>query len=180
MPFEAPSPPPSHRDPRPAPQAGPTAAVDAQLLVFRLDDRRFALPAGAVERVLPMMAWAPLPGAPEVVAGVVDVAGRILPVFDLRRRFALPAREPLLSDVLVLVRAGGRSAALPADGVDGLLKRAPAAVTPAPAIAAGLRHVEGVVSLDDGVAFIHDVDAFLSAAEGRQLDRALDARGTAA
>jgi purine-binding chemotaxis protein CheW len=145
------------------------------LLVFHLDGQRYALHLQAAMRVLPMMEVAPLPNAPGVVAGVINVAGRIVPVMDVRRRFGLPARESRLSDVLILAHARVGAVALPADGVAGLLERSEADVTPLAAIAPGRQHVDGVVKLDDGLALIHDVDTFLRAAEQEQLARALRA-----
>lgn len=144
------------------------------LLVFQLDEQRYALHLHAVLRVLPMMEVAPLPNAPGVVTGVINVAGRIVPVMDVRRRFGLPARAPQLSDVLILARTQARTVALPADGVAGLLERADAEVTPVASIAPGVQHVDGVVKLDDGLALIHDIDTFLLAAEQAQLARALE------
>lgn len=143
------------------------------LLAFHLEEQRYALRLATVVRVLPMMEIAPLPHAPGAVAGVINVAGCIFPVMDLRRRFGLAARESRLSDVLILARTAVRTVALHADGVIGLLVRADAEVTPAASIAPGLRHVGGVVKLPDGLALIHDVDDFLSSAEQERLTRAL-------
>ena len=58
-------------------------------LPFFLDDRTFALPLEMVERVTRMVAVTPLPGAPAVVRGVIDVAGDFVPVVDPRVRFGL-------------------------------------------------------------------------------------------
>jgi purine-binding chemotaxis protein CheW len=153
------------------------------LLVFQLDAQRYALHLAAVQRVLPMMAIEPLPGAPDVVSGVIDVAGGVLPVLDARRRFGLPLRGPRLSDVLILVRTGirggtatgVRSFALAADGVIGLVELGDGTVTPAALISPGVPHVAGVITLDDGLVLIHDVDTFLAAAEAALLDGALAA-----
>lgn len=148
------------------------------LLVCQVDEQRFALRLSNVVRVLPMMELTPLPGAPTVVAGVIDVAGRIIVVLDLRRRFALPTREPRLSDVLIVVCTGrARWFALPADAVSGLVERSEAEMIPAASIARGLPHVDGVVKIDEGVAWIHDADTFLSSSEQSQLRQALDHAG---
>jgi purine-binding chemotaxis protein CheW len=157
------------------------------LLVFQLQAQRYALQLDAVQRVLPMMAVEPLPGAPDVVAGVVDVAGSVVPVLDARRRFGLPHRAARLSDVLILIRAGAldhagtavpqptstRTFALAADGVIGLMELKASDVTPAGSITPEVMHVAGVAKLDDGLVLIHDVETFLAAAERVRLDGAL-------
>jgi purine-binding chemotaxis protein CheW len=145
------------------------------LLVFRLDEQRYALRLSNVVRVLPMMEVTPLPGAPAAVVGAIDVAGRVIAVLDLRCRFGLPAREPLLSDVLIVVCTDrSRWFALPADSVVGLVERPDDEVIPTASIALGLRHIDGVVKVDQGMAWIHDADTFLSSSEQNQLRHALD------
>lgn len=159
---------------QPGGQAPPANPGEPLLLVFHLDTQRYALRLADVARVLAMMEVAALPSAPAAVVGVINVAGRIVPVMDLRRRFGLPARESRLSDVLILARTGARTVALAADGVIGILARADTEVTAAASIAPGLQYVDGVVKLDDGLALIHDADTFLSLGEQEQLTRALD------
>ena len=58
------------------------------VLVARVGDRRLALPAAAVERILRMAEVTPLPGAPPGVAGVLNVQGSVLAVVDSRPRLA--------------------------------------------------------------------------------------------
>ena len=75
-----------------------------RLVVFTLDDQRYGLPLSAVERVVPMVDITPLPKAPDIVLGVVDVQGRVIPVVNLRRRLRLPERDIALTDQLVIAR----------------------------------------------------------------------------
>ncbi len=157
-------------------QGSGTALADAaqrQLLLFRIEEQRYALHIAHVLRVLPMLHVEPLPGAPDIVEGMINVAGRVVPVMRLRRRLALPEREARLSDVLVLACAGELTVALPADGVVGLLAPAHEPLPPDD-IVPGVRHIAGVVQLDDGLVLIHDLDAFLSLPERERLAGVLD------
>ena len=63
------------------------------MVVFALDEPRYALLLSAVEKVVRAVEITPLPKAPEIVVGVINAQGRILPVLDIRKRFRLPARE---------------------------------------------------------------------------------------
>jgi purine-binding chemotaxis protein CheW len=156
------------------------SAFGRSLLVFRIDDRRYALDMAVVLRALRMMEVSPLPDAPGVVSGIINVAGRLVPVMNLRHRFGIPERESLLSDVLVLAQTRALTVALPADSIDGLVVRDPNEVVPGEAIVPGMVHVAGVVKLEDGLVMIQDLDAFLSLPERRDLERALGSRGVAA
>jgi len=73
-----------------------------QLIVFTLDAQRYALHLSAVERAIRMVEITPLPKAPEIVIGVVNIHGAVIPVLNIRKRFRLPEREPDLGDQLIV------------------------------------------------------------------------------
>lgn len=148
-----------------------------QLVVFALDDQRYGVALSAVERVTRSVDITPLPKAPDIVLGIVNVQGRVIPVIDLRRRFRLPEREIALTDRLVIAHTAQRPVALVADSVSGVLEHAGPDRVGAEAILPGLEYVDGVVKLDDGLILIHDLDRFLSLDEAEALDRAMAAAG---
>jgi purine-binding chemotaxis protein CheW len=59
-----------------------------QLVVLTLDEQRYALHLSAVERIVRMVEITPLPKAPQIVLGVVNVQGRIVPIVNIRKRFS--------------------------------------------------------------------------------------------
>jgi chemotaxis signal transduction protein len=60
------------------------------LVVFTLDEQRYALHLDAVKRIVRAVEVTPLPKAPQIVLGVVNVQGKVIPVMNLRSRFSLP------------------------------------------------------------------------------------------
>lgn len=146
----------------------------AQLLVFCLDDRRFALPLAVVERVIRAVDVTPLPNAPAIVLGAINVHGRVLPVLNVRRRFALPERDVTPADWFLLAHTGRQRVALVVDESEGVLERPHADVVSSTEVAAGLEPFPGVIKLDDGLVLIHDLERFLSIDEARALDAAMD------
>lgn len=147
-----------------------------QLVVFVIEGERYALPLPAVERVLPMVAVSPLPKAPAIALGVINLHGQVIPVVDIRRRFDLPPRDYGLTARLLVARTIRRLLALPVDEVLGVREVAAEAVIPPEAVLPGIGHVAGIVALADGLLFIHDLDAFLSLDEEQQLTEALEDR----
>lgn len=73
-------------------------------LTFRLGQDRYALDAGQVEAVLPLLAVKQLPGAPTGVAGAIGYRGRPVPLIDLSLLALGRAAEPLLSTRIILLR----------------------------------------------------------------------------
>lgn len=148
-----------------------------QLVVWTFDTQCYALPLEAVERVVRAVEIVPLPAAPAIVSGVVNVQGRIVPVVDIRRRFGLLPRETALGDKIVIARTARRRVAFFIDTVSGIAECAEEDVVAADRIVPGLEHVAGVAKLNDGVILIQDMERFLSLDEESALEKAMrDAR----
>jgi purine-binding chemotaxis protein CheW len=148
-----------------------------QLVVFLLDGRRYGLHLDATERVLPMVAIAPLPGCPEVVLGAINLHGDIVPVLDARRRLGLPPSDYGPAARLLIARTPRRTVALPVDDVLGVAEVGSERVAAPDAVVPGIAHVAGVAALADGLLLVHDLDTFFSLEEERRLDDALGHAG---
>ena len=148
--------------------------LTSQLVVFRLEEQLYALPVDAVEQVLPMVAVSPLPQAPPIALGVINLHGKVIPVLDLRRRFGLPPRDYGLAAHLLVARTMRRTLALPVDAVLGVREVAVDAITSPDAVLPGVGHVVGIVTLADDLLFIHDLDTFLALDEEQRLTGALE------
>ena len=144
-----------------------------QLVLFTLDDRRIALKLFSVERVIRAVVIAPLPGAPSIVLGVINVEGTVVPVVDMRSRFGLSARPPDIDDQYILVRTSTRILAVVADEVKGAIEADMENVVKGDTVLPGLDYVEGILKLKGKIALIHDLDRFLSLEEEKALDSAL-------
>jgi purine-binding chemotaxis protein CheW len=153
----------------------PVLAGTAKWVVFSLDGGRYALPLEAVQRIVRAARVTPLPSAPSIVLGALDVAGDVLPVFNIRRRLGLPERDIDPTNQFVIARSAHRAVVLVIDAAHGVLECDLSDTISAQDIVTGLEHVHGVIRLADGLVLIHDLDRFLSIEESRSLDEALTA-----
>ncbi len=114
---------------RPAAAAAPEAQT-IELLEFALAAERYAVETRRVGEVQPLRALTPLPGTPPFVRGIVNLRGRILPVFDLKKFFGLP--EVGLTDLhrIVVVQGADFELGLLADQVIGVRTMPRAALQP--------------------------------------------------
>jgi purine-binding chemotaxis protein CheW len=143
-------------------------------ITFTLDERYYALDVNTVERITQSVEITPLPKAPDIVLGIVNYHGKIIPVVNIRRRFHLPEKETEPTDQLIIARTLKRTVALLVDTVLGVIETSEDAVVQANTIMPGLDYVQGVVKLDDGMVIIYNLDKFLSLDEGKSLDIAVD------
>ncbi len=144
-----------------------------QLVVFRLDEKRYGLRLAVVERIVRAVEVTPLPKAPTIVLGVIDFEGRVLPVLNVRRRFRLPEREIRPADQFLIARTERHTVVLAVDEAEGVIERSPTEIVGAAQIMPGLEQIQGVIKLDDGLVSIHDLESFLSLYEARSLDETM-------
>jgi purine-binding chemotaxis protein CheW len=101
------------------PDDGADRAGSIEILEFRLAQERYAVEHRYVQEVCPFRNLTPLPCTPPFVRGIVNIRGRILPVFDLKRLFGLP--EVGVTDLhnIILVRDRELEVGLLADSIVG-------------------------------------------------------------
>jgi purine-binding chemotaxis protein CheW len=145
-----------------------------RLVHFNLDDQKYALFLSAVIRIIRVVEITGLPKAPEIVLGVINMHGLIIPVFDIRKRFRLPQREMQLDDQLIIASTSKRTVALLVDSVSDVIDIPEEKIIAGEKILPGLEYVEGVVKTEDGMILIHDLEQFLSLQEEKALHEALE------
>lgn len=143
------------------------------LLSFKLDNWHCALPMSIVEKAYRAVAITPLPKAPDIVLGIIDLHGTILPVFNVRKRFHLLEKKLKPSDHLIIAHTHKRRIALVVDSIVGVIESTEDEITSSDAILPGLDYLEGVVKSRSGMILVHDLARFLSLEEDIQLDQAL-------
>jgi purine-binding chemotaxis protein CheW len=144
-----------------------------EILVFEIGGRRFALPSLDVQELLRAVTIVPLPKAPAIVEGVINVRGKIVPVLDIRARFRLPSSALAHTDHLIVARAGERLVALRVERALDLTQVEAKDIEDARKIVPGAEYVAGVAMLPDGLVLIHDLQTFLSEAESAALGASL-------
>jgi purine-binding chemotaxis protein CheW len=145
------------------------------LLVFTVEGTRVAVNVADVCELAPAVTIVPLPNAPPIIEGVINVHGRVVPVLDIRARFGWPRRALAPSDHLIVARAGSRLVALRADRALDLVAVDPDDYEDTRTLTAGAEPISGVAKLQDGLVLIHDLQTFLKEAEAVVLDTALGA-----
>ena len=144
-----------------------------QIVVFTLDEQRYGIPLGVVERVVRMVEITHLPAAPDFIQGVINVQGKILPVVDLRRRFGLSERPVELSDQLIIIRCTSRSFAVMTDTACEVREFMDQMQTGASEILPDLPFLAGVAKLADGLILLQDPEMLLSSGETKAIDELL-------
>jgi len=73
-------------------------------LTFGLGDEVYGLEILKVQEIIGLMRVTRVPGLPEVIRGVVNLRGKVIPVVDLRRQFSMESKEDTERTCIIVVR----------------------------------------------------------------------------
>jgi len=144
-----------------------------QIVEFTLDELNYAIHLNSVVRVIHAVEIRFLPEAPEIISGIINVHGRIIPVINIRKRFGLEAKEINPDNRIIIADTGKRQIALLADTVTGMRYLSPGQVAIARKTLPFAEHLSGVAKVDEGLILIYDLEKFLSLDEEEILKQAL-------
>jgi purine-binding chemotaxis protein CheW len=147
--------------------------ITDQIVVFTLDELSYALSLNAVVKVIHAIEIRHLPKAPEIISGIINVKGQIIPVVDIRKRFGLVAQEIDPDDRLIIADTGKREVAILVDTVTGIRDLAPGQQKQARETLPFAEYLKGVAKIDDELILIYDLEQFLSLEEEKVLEQAL-------
>jgi purine-binding chemotaxis protein CheW len=144
-----------------------------EVLVFEVESQRYGVAVADVREVLRAVPLTPLPRAPAIIEGIINLRGTIVPVLDIRQRFRLPGRPVEHTDHFLVAWTCERLIALRVDRALGLVRIEASAIAQAETVLPGVDYVAQVARFPDGLVLIHDLRTFLSAAESESLADAL-------
>jgi purine-binding chemotaxis protein CheW len=95
----------------------PTQETTNQLCTFLLDGVLFGIDVRFVQEVLRLQEMTPVPLAPAVITGLINLRGHIVTAIDLRIRLELGPRPATMEPVNVVVRHGDSTVSLLVDDI---------------------------------------------------------------
>ena len=139
-------------------------------VTFSLAGETFALPVTHVYEILRVSGITRVPHAPDMVRGVTNMRGRVLPVIDLRVRLGLSVGEATPASRILVVASRGRSLGLLVDAVQQVERIQRDAVQPPPpdVMTAQSDYIVGVTDLGTRLVILLDVDRILIVRESQR------------
>lgn len=143
------------------------------LLVVHCGQRRFGVPVAAIRKVVAAPRPWPLPDAPAIVAGVVNLHGTPLVVLDPARRGAAASADMTLASRIVIISTQARPYGLLCDSVGTVLATAETQAQPLDALLPDSGLVAVLRGPDGGMIVLRDPESWLAGRDARMLDDAL-------
>lgn len=138
-----------------------------EYLTFRLGDEEYGIDILKVQEIRSYEPPTRIAGAPAFVRGVVNLRGVIVPIVDLRLRFALGSAEYSAFTVVIILNLGGRVIGIVVDAVSDVLELDPASVREAPEMSAGVDagFVVGLGTVAGRMLILVDIEQLLMSPE---------------
>lgn len=134
-----------------------------QYLIFTLDDQRYAMGLSGVEKVIRAVEMNTLPEGQDLILGLINMQGKIIPVINIRKHFYLPSREMDISDRIIISHASDLTVAFVVDTVEGVVEIPKERVNEAQKIFPRLeQYIESVGKLNEDTVLIYNVENLLS------------------
>ncbi len=147
-----------------------------QLVVFTLSDLHCALRIPDIKRILPAVDITPVPKAPEIVMGLINIRGRAVPVLTIRRLLGLCEIEMSVNHMIILAQTTTCPVAILVDEVRGVYECDTRAIVAPEDLYPGIAYLQGVTKLQDGIIYIYNLDRFLSSKDRSQIGHLLSGR----
>lgn len=150
------------------------SATSSKLVTFRVGADLFAADVGLVERVLPFAPGTPIPDVPDWLTGVMAYEGHVIPMVDLRLRFALPPRLLGAPARVLVFSARDELVGAVVDTVLDVVSYDPSRLAPPPALCRGIagEYLCGLLHRGEDVLVVLDVTRILSTTDRLAVARA--------
>lgn len=150
-------------------------ADEIQLVVFTLktDDIvcEYGIPITQVQEIIPMTTTTRMPQAPDFVEGIINLRGRIVPIIDLKKKFAMGSSILNSETRSIVVEVDGSTVGIIVDEVSEVLRLSYDSIEPPPTIIAGItaEYLTGIGKLENRLLVLLDMNKILNDREKTEL-----------
>ncbi|MFO1413490.1 MAG: chemotaxis protein CheW [Burkholderiales bacterium] len=148
-----------------------------EYLAFRLGTEEYGIDILKVQEIRKYDAVTRIANAPEFIKGVINLRGSIVPIVDLRVKFALESAEYNTFTVVIILNVAERIVGIVVDSVSDVITLLPETIRPAPEFGAAMdtAYIMGLAELDGRMIIVTDIERLITAADMALVDHAAEA-----
>ena len=148
-----------------------------QYLTFLLADEEYGVDILKVQEIRGWEQPTMLPNAVDYVLGVINLRGTVVPIIDLRRRFAMEKSQFGQTTVVVVVKVTSmdkeRTVGIVVDAVSEVYNVNDADIRPAPDLGGAIstEFVKGLATMCEKMIILLDIDKLISAGVLKEIEK---------
>ena len=150
------------------------AAQTREMLTFRLGSEAYGINILKVQEIRGCDPVTPIAGTPDFIRGVIDLRGVIVPIVDMRMKFALSDTKYDASTVVIILNVARRVIGIVVDAVSDVVTFAADQIRPVPEFSAQLdtQFIMGLARLEDQMVILLDIEHLLASPDMQLTDAA--------
>ena len=135
-------------------------AASLQFVGFRLDGADYAIAITGIREIILMKPITRLPGVADVVEGLINLRGTVIPVLNLRRRFGLEGRAPDEETRIIVVTVQDKTMGCIVDEVTQVIRIATDQIQPMPVALSVVARpfLAGLAKVEDRLLILLDLE----------------------
>jgi purine-binding chemotaxis protein CheW len=151
---------------------------EGKYLTFTLADEEYGIGILKIREIIGMLPITSVPQTPAFVKGVINLRGKVIPVLDLRLRFAMEEIEYTERTCIIVVEIEGQAGTIQigivVDAVSEVLNIQGEEIEDTPTFGTRLdtEFILGMAKMDGSVKILLDIDGVLSGDEVELLQKA--------
>jgi len=155
-------------------QGVPDMAGGREFLTFRLGAEEYGIDILKVQEIRGYDTVTQIANAPQVIKGVTNLRGTIVPIIDLRIKFNLGQVDYDQFTVVIVLNLAERVVGIVVDSVSDVLSLSSDSIRPAPEFGSAVdtRYVTGIGALDERMLILVDIERLMSSADMGLVDAA--------
>jgi purine-binding chemotaxis protein CheW len=143
-----------------------------QIVSFRLASEEYGVDISQVQEIIRMVEITHVPRAPRFMEGVINLRGQLIPIIDLRTRFAMTRAEHTKSTRIIVTEIGTKKVGIIVDSVSEVINIPLEQVEDAPDMIAGVgtEYIQGVGKVGERLIILLDLTMVITGDEKAQLE----------
>jgi len=145
-----------------------------EFLTFRLGGEEYGIDILRVQEIRGVDAMTRIANTPSFIKGVIDLRGVIVPIVDLRVKFAFEHAAYDAFTVVIILNVGSRVVGIVVDSVSDVITLSDQQVKPPPEFSAavGSNYITGIGRVDEHTIILIDIEQLMTSAEMQLVDQA--------
>ncbi|PKM82301.1 MAG: chemotaxis protein CheW [Firmicutes bacterium HGW-Firmicutes-14] len=138
---------------------------EQQYVVFTLGEESFGVDINKVREIIVYRETTNIPGTTDLVEGIINLRGKVIPIYSLRKKFGFPEPEGTRNTRIVVIEVCGSTVGVIVDGVSEVLVISGDVMEkPSSMICQGVDsgYIDGIAKIDNRLIIILDLEKVIS------------------
>lgn len=147
-----------------------------QQVIFKLDNEEYGIDIMKVNGIEKYQEVVKVPNSPEYIEGIINLRGVVLPIYSLRKKFALVDKAPDEETKIIVVFTNDVKVGFVVDSVQEILHIDLETVEEAPKLVTGInrKYIKSVAKQEERMIILIDIDLIVSDEEKIELGEVLE------